>query len=245
MRRTSWAVIFFASVILVLPLSQSLYWKHVIPGTGIVLSDLLDLVVTAPLLYLGLGGLLVSQRHESDSREAHPRWGTLARLLLYVSVPLLIEGHGIHFAANSIHNAIDRTSGTPLEVHQLAYFYDEILSHRLVFTGMLSMLLSASLWDVYRPNRARASRLDALAIVAGGAVAGIAMALALLEGQAPFLGFVMLPLMAVVGQVGRTCRAPLARHPLWLFGSIAALVSVVTMVFWAIHYGGFIEPSAR
>ncbi|GAA1523745.1 hypothetical protein GCM10009678_01190 [Actinomadura kijaniata] len=134
------------------------------------------------------------------------------------------EGHGIHLAANSIHN----TAPGPT-----AHLWDEPAGHYLWYTG--AALLLATLTTAFTrqpPPHGTARHLlgHALALAAG-----LTWATNTLEGGTAPLGLAVAAALTVHGW---TTRAHLGR--LWLTAFAPALLILIA---WGLHHGGYPQPS--
>lgn len=110
MRRTT-AWLSLLTVGYLTPIVFMLWVRGFFPGTPIYLGHLLDLILTAPYLLAVLLSLFLTMSREG---QPNPRFSLRKGWLIWPAaacVLLLFEGHGIHFAANSLAPLIDRETG--------------------------------------------------------------------------------------------------------------------------------------
>lgn len=226
------------------PIVFMLWVKGFFPGTSIYLGHLLDLVLTAPLLLVVLLSLFLTMNREGQTNpDFSPRRGLLIWLAA-AFVLLLFEGHGIHFAANSLAPLIDSETG-PDALVRLDYFYDEYLGHYMLLTGVSGLLFVLMLFEASRPNAHPAGSLDRVVIVVSAVVAGASSALVLLEGQFPWLGFAFLLAVGITARGTRLRRGDFTTRPVSMYLVILSLTTVVVLLAWAWRYGSFVQPGAR
>jgi hypothetical protein len=226
------------------PIVFMLWVKGFFPGTSIYLGHLLDLVLTAPLLLVVLLSLFLTMNREGQTS---PDFSAPRGVLIWLAaafVLLLFEGHGIHFAANSLASLIDREAG-PDALVRLDYFYDEYLGHYMLLTGVSGLLFVLMLFEASRPNARPTGCLDRVVIVVSAVVAGASSALVLLEGQFPWLGFAFLLAVGLTARATRMSRGGFHTRPVSMYLVILSLTTVVVLLAWAWRYGSFVQPGAR
>lgn len=149
-------------------------------------------------------------------------------------------GHGIHVAANSLHDLADRmAAGDPFG---LLDFWDEHASHYLIDVGRL--LFAASLFVLPEgPGRpGRASRSAMWLATAGGAAYGFITFASGVEGQTVPL---VLPFYLVAGgwlAVTALGAAPrLGEASVRRFYAAATVTALVFFAIWGVWHRGFPE----
>jgi hypothetical protein len=212
----------------------AVYWKAPVIRPGVTCGDLID-VLTPILLILLYGVVLRELSRAPASRPETPRRSdSRPRLLFTLGGVGLLLGHGIHVAANSIHDAIDRAG--VLDPGGLVNWWDEHVSHVTIHGSKALMCVGLTLIE---SRRASAAPRRGSALFAAGALAyGFITFAEGIEGQTVplLLPFVLLYLAWSLGR-GR----PYA--PVRLFYTLAAIVSILLFAFWGITHHGFPEFS--
>lgn len=155
-------------------------------------------------------------------------------------------GHGVHVAANSIHDLADRTGlGDPIG---LLDFWDERAGHYLVESGRIlfaaSVLAAAGRQGVAAPRHdaAASPRGAALATALGGVAYGFITFASAVEGQTVPL---VLPFYALLAGFGvlTSRRAGLNPDATWVrrFFVIAACTALLFFAIWGVWQHGFPE----
>ena len=151
-----------------------------------------------------------------------------------------VAGQGMHLSANSINNLAEALARkqeidiTGTSIYQLAYFFDEHLSHYMWHIGVVG--LAALL--IYREWRQPANIPTTWWIaILGGLLYGFTCFCIFLEGQTVAVG---LPFALVVTLLTLIWgRKKVAQQPMLAFFFIACLVAVVLFGGWGLYYGGF------
>ena len=184
-------------------------------GPRMRLADVADLLT--PWLTIGLAAwVLVALRP--------PAW---LWVLFGAGSLLLVDGHGIHLAANSIDNV--QPEGATGDVHDLTYLWDEHVGHYLWYSGVALVALALLLALRARPP------------FRGPWPYVLALLVALthfdnsVEGQTPVLGIVTAVALAALGWRYRDTAAR------WV--GVAYALSLVLFAVFGIWQGGFPEFS--
>jgi hypothetical protein len=155
-------------------------------------------------------------------------------------------GRGIHLAANSIHDMLDRTGGA--DPWGLVYFWDERVSHYLVDAARI--VFAVGLAALERPaapageaagSGSSAGRGGRAAVVVGALAYGFTYFASAVEGQTVPLALPFSIAFAAWG-VGSAARGR-ALGPTRTFFTAAALVSLLLFAIWGIWQRGFPEFS--
>jgi hypothetical protein len=219
----------------------AVYVKTPAVRPGVTVGDLIDVVTPFVLILLyALVGRAITTRAGLT-----PGSAAGARLLLTLGGFALVLGHGMHVAANSIHDAIDHAR-IPDPVG-LVNWWDEHVSHYLMDGSKVALCLGLTVLEGQR-DETRAgetgtgeARTSALGLLTLGAVAyGFLFFAAAVEGQTVPL---MLPFCGAyfVGSLLRGRPFPPVRR----FYTLGALVSILFFAFWGIWHRGFPEFSAE
>ena len=138
---------------------------------------------------------------------------------------LYVHGHGVHLAANSIHN--DGAQG------DLVYFWDERFSHIEAVLGWFGLVAAFCLAECAAASR---SRMSPRLLAAAALLLGWTFFTSTVEGQTWWLE---LPAAALFGVSAIRTPRPLLRAAAGAFALGAALIAA-----WAIWHGGVPEFSA-
>jgi hypothetical protein len=158
-------------------------------------------------------------------------------LIFLVFASLWVLGQGMHLAANSISHLIDPNTNSDL--YQLAYFYDEQLSHYLWHAGMIALavlLLSRQWRNPFTGDRS----VKTLPIVAG-IIYGFTFFLAANEGGTVIISYPFTLLVVIFGFIWG--RKNFDAQPILFFFFIASLVSALFLTGWGLYWGGWPEFS--
>lgn len=194
-------------------------------------QDALDLLT--PLVLIPIYWLLFKY---AGSGEA----GLAEEMAFMVLVVAWVLGHGAHLSANSINNLAEALARgqvidiTGTSIYELAYFYDEHLSHYLFHIGVLGL---AGLL-VYREWRQPAGIATIWwATIVAGLIYGFTLFAMILEGQTVPLGLPFAAVMVVISLLWG--RKELAQRPLLAFSFVAFLVALLLFAGWGLYWGGF------
>ena len=193
--------------------------------------DLVDLVVLAPF-YFGV----LFRLHRALRLSGSYSFASIGCITFF------LYGHAMHVTANAINTYMtevnDYRDSIPDDAYDLIYFFDETLSHYLLFTGLFSLFV---VWCVSeQPLEALEDRTLLSAGFLGG-LQGIAQGLAMIEATKPYLPFVIAGLLVLVIlrlEHGIFTRSPLRRFTLW-----AAFGLIVTPPSYLLLVGSLAPPS--
>ncbi|HEY2924326.1 MAG TPA: hypothetical protein VGJ98_05100 [Candidatus Eisenbacteria bacterium] len=243
--RLGWLGIAFAGLYL-----GSVYIKTPFLRAGITVGDAIDAATPLVLVYLYalvLRGITVSAAETSAGPARDFRMGR--HLLLTLGGFALVLGHGIHVAANSIHDAVAR-SGIA-DPYGLIEWWDERVSHVAIDGSKVAICagLTAleSRWYAARgspPGGAEKApgpgpRAGARLLAFGAASYGFIYFAAGVEGRTTPL---LLPFCAAYLVWSLRQRRPF--QPVRRFYTLGALVSVLLFAVWGVWHRGFPEFSA-
>ncbi len=204
--RRDHAFVIFAAVFFVFHQLPSILFTHRVEAAVDVLTPFAVVAATVAVL-LAL---------------AAPRGPVLAAVVAGV---LYVHGHGVHLAANSIHN--EGAQGN------LVYFWDERFSHIESVLGWFGLVAAFCLAERVSPRSPSTSpALLALAAL----LLGWTFFTSTVEGQTWWLE---LPAAALFGLTALRSRRPLLSAAAGAFAIGAALIAV-----WAVWHGGVPEFSA-
>jgi hypothetical protein len=228
--RLGWLGVAFLSLYM-----GSVYIKVPFARAGVTVGDLIDIATPMILIFLyALAGRALGTDTTSPRRRAGPR------MLLILGGFALVLGHGMHVAANSIHDAIDRTQ-IP-DPYGLINWWDERVSHFTIDSSKIALCIGLTALEG-RPQRAGRSRgesMPALGFLALGALAyGFITFAAGVEGQTVAL---LLPFCVLYAVWSLTRGRPFP--PVRRFYTLGAIVSIALFAVWGVWHHGFPEFSA-
>ncbi len=191
-------------------------------------GDVLDMLT--PLILIPLYWRL----YRMDKSKAVSLAESLAFLVL---AAFWVEGQGMHLASNSIGHLLKGTTAS--DVHELANFYDEVLSHYLWHFGIvgLSALLVFRQWR----NPFSEEQIALWPLFLSGFIHGFTLFAIVIEGETAPLGVPFVILIALFGLIWG--RRKLREQPLLLFFLISCLVAVALFAGWGIYWRGLPEFS--
>jgi hypothetical protein len=159
-------------------------------------------------------------------------------ILSFVVLAVYALGHGIHFAANAIHNVMDMNN-TQGDSAKVAYFLDENLSHWIWLPAFFSMPFVYALWERLALKSIDTRLSVSMSSIISGVVFGVSIGIGSLEGQIASVGLV---LSIVLGFL--IMRMSTKRAPIWSFALTAYGVAIVAILAWGLVFRGFPEPIA-
>ncbi len=164
------------------------YLKAPMGPTGVTLGDWITV----------LGAYLVLALYAWVASGLGPRRG-VPSILFFAAVVTYALGNGIHLAANSIHDMLDKTgTGDPWK---LAYFWDETAGHYLVDAARIGFAVSL-VWIEAGASRGAIAPAPGgrLAILAGALTYGFIYFATAVEGQTVPLALPFVLLFAAWGE---------------------------------------------
>ena len=172
-------------------------------------------------------------------------WPRGISLLLLVALTSYALGHGMHVAANSIHDMMAVT-GT-VDGWGLAPFWDEGMGH--VLADVARILFVVALLVLERSGSAGRSPGEAgeggmtgvqrLLTIAGAVAYGFIYFATSVEGQTVYLALPFCAVLAIHGIAARS--APPNHAPVRSFFTAAAFVSLLLFAIWGVWHRGFPE----
>ena len=161
-------------------------------------------------------------------------------LAFVVLAALWVLGHGMHLSANSIDNLIDGLARRqvvdirPTDVYQLAYWFDEHLSHYLWHLGVLGLAALLIYREARRP--AGVATVWWVTIVAG-ILYGFLWFCIFLEGQTVVLGLPCALVLVAYGLIAQ--RRSLAQRPVLAFFFVACCLALLLFAGWGAYWRSF------
>ncbi len=160
---------------------------------------------------------------------------SLSGLIIFsLFTALWAAGHGMHLSANSINNLLAQKGIETGDIYKLTYFYDEVLSHYLLHTGMvgLSALLIYRQWQ----NPFAEGKAPLWPIVLGGLIHGFNYFAMVIEGGTAPLG-VPFSVLAVAFIIV-WARKRMSQQPLVTFFLVAYSLAILLFIIWGIWWKG-------
>jgi hypothetical protein len=228
MQRLSRLTLLFAVAFAVFLIGPALLSAQFNPYPLLKTGDVFDLLT--PLVLIPLYWYLF--RSSANEQPSHQE--TVVFLIL---TALWIEGQGMHLAANSIGHLLDAASETDASV--LTGFYDEVLSHYLWHSGVVSLSVLLMWRGWHHPLNDVNTSLWAGQLA--GLIYGLTFFIIVVEAGTAPLGVTYALLTTVFGMTRG--RRHLNNQPLLTFFTIGAVVSSVLFAAWAIRWGGLPEFS--
>ena len=202
---------------------------------GVTAGDWIDAAGTFAVigLYVWIASGLASREHRPYPALAH------------VAAIAYAMGRGVHLAANSIHDMIDRTGGA--DPWGLVYLWDEHVSHsmvdlaRIAFALVLVSLEPRSDAEGRAGSAAAAGPGDKVAVFVGAVAYGFTYFASAVEGQTVPLALPFCLAFAFWGIAGAARGRAFGPTRSLFIG--AALVSLLFFAIWGIWQRGFPEFS--
>ncbi|MFH0869284.1 MAG: hypothetical protein V1839_03590 [archaeon] len=164
--------------------------------------------------------------------------------IIIISIALFFEGHGMNHSANDISFHLQ---GASESLKSLVYFYDEFLSHKLIYLGLFGLFLAGILLQISRPFSFKMHRDDEVALGICGVLYGLGLGASLLEGQSPYIGIfaaaIFIPALLLHHQK-HTLKVVIRRYPLNYFLALTCITILVLFAIYHFCFGSFAEPSA-
>ena len=185
--------------------------------------DLIDITIYMPFM------AIIFYMVYSDVLSGAPK---PVKLVYAFSYAIFFEGHGFHWAANSIDVSLNGLDWIP-------YYLDEVLSHKMMFSGLFLLIAIAGLSEI-SGNRYEKPMLPILS----GIVMGFSEALMFIEGQsaAEFLA-ANLAYITLYIVVAHRVGGKMKEKPFLTFSASTSASAVVFMVIYSAVFGGFVQPS--
>jgi hypothetical protein len=205
-------------------------FKSPLGPTGVTVGDWIDALGTfvAIAIYAWIASGLAAR-----GQGPYPALGHLVAALYAM-------GRGVHLAANSIHDMIDRTGGA--DPWGLVYLWDERVSHCMVDLARIGfVLLLVSLDRRGESDEGSAGRGGRVALFVGALAYGFTYFASAVEGQTVPLALPFSLALAVWG-IGSAARGR-ALGPTRAFFTGAAVVSLLFFAIWGTWQRGFPEFS--
>ena len=210
------------------------FFKAPLGPAGVTVGDWIDALGTFVViaLYAWIAAGLAARE-----RRPYPA-------LAHIAAVAYAMGRGVHLAANSIHDMIDRTGGA--DPWGLVYLWDERVSHCLVdvarigFAILLASLERPSGGDIGAAGSGRkAGPGGKAALLVGSLAYGFTYFASAVEGQTVPLALPFSLAFAIWG-IGTAARGR-ALGPARSFFTGAAVVSLLFFAIWGIWQRGFPE----
>jgi hypothetical protein len=164
------------------------------------------------------------------------RTGRLGSLFFFLALLCFVDGAAMHLSANSIRHYIPEGS----REDQLAYFFDEHLSHAIWRTGV-DGLAAVLIW---RHASSRLPGLPAAATIGAAALYGLTTAIASIEAQTVVLDLPVAIVFSGIFLVAFWRPRRLPGDTVFTMFGLAHLLAAVLVLGWGLYWGGFPEFSS-
>jgi hypothetical protein len=223
MARLSRLILLFSIAFAVLIMGPAFLGGEFTPYPLMKWGDVLDLLT--PLILMPLYWLLF---YYGSKRKP----GLGESILFVVLAALWVEGQGMHLSANSIGHLISEKSG---DLYDLAFFYDEVLSHIIWHLGVVGMaiLLIVRQWrhplvegEMYKGSW--------VMVILAGIIHGFTLFAIFIEGGTAPLGILFTLIVTVVVLVWG--RDKLKDQPLISFYFVSCVVGLLFITGWSLYW---------
>ncbi|MGQ4832584.1 MAG: hypothetical protein ACP6IS_01645 [Candidatus Asgardarchaeia archaeon] len=158
-------------------------------------------------------------------------------VIFLVFLTYFILGYGIHFVGNEINNFLN-------ESVELAYLYDEIIGHILMYLAIVVISFIFGYIQILNPIRKNLSTYDFIYLVSSGILFGILSGFGIMEGQTPYFGYVVAPMLIALLLYYMTSKKTKFQKLPFIVFLITELVTMIifTIIYWTV-FNGFPQPS--
>ena len=193
------------------------------------LADFCDIFIMLPSFFF-----ITYMLHEDFMKEVRRKWMHYAFL---ASLLLFVEGHGIHWAANQIHN--EMLSGE--RGFEIAYFLDEILGHIVVFSGLYLSLFFLLIMRIGK--RDNINRKEKSLLILSDGISGSYLAVGMIEGQV-IIYFLIVGAIVLIFLAFMIFKRRMLINDSWTFFYLFYHIFFFFFAFlYYFLFGGFTEPS--
>ena len=195
--------------------------------------DIIDLFFYPPIIGLTLFALFKGLKTNEI-----PTW---IQYLAYFLLILHFEGHGFHWAANSLDVLMEHEGISGL-LANYAYFLDEIVSHKIMYYtfygyAILLVLLESKYSDYTLEEKW-------YLILPAAILGGFAFMISGIEGQSPYeVITAAIIIIAITCYIFRNKFREITKKPIICFYFIASIVMLITAGLYLAIFGSFIQPS--
>ena len=171
-----------------------------------------------------------------------PKHYNLVKFLFMSSILALVVGLGIHYTGDAIDTQLqwspeDLDGSLTTFPKLIAYFFDEVLGHKVLYGGMMLVLTSLLVFQYWSPinNEKKPSNIDIIILAFFGTIYGIAMGISYMEGQSAFeYLFVCLIqgiiVLVVFNRLKSKISDKIKKYPYFVFFIIFNISVVITLL---------------
>jgi len=225
-------IVFTTGLITIFVLKEFLLQWY-LPGTVILLSDIIDVVILTPFSVVIFFLIYMNVSERGTPKPFYEKYETPLKVLILLSLAFYFVGIGIHFAGNSIHQLQKEEGAETGDIHELTYFYDEILGHIILFSGLFGLILSTAIIQYYHPESEQIDRSEGLLLGLAGLLFGLGLGWSLVEGQFGAVGILFFLVFA-----GRVCMVfkkhehMIQHYPVILYLMAGVVGCVIGVPLW-------------
>ncbi len=198
-----------------------------------------------PVFFMVMGYVLYKEMIRHKQIKIHPAIVEHAiPWIIIISIALFFEGHGLNHSANYIGYFIDKSTSATLK--SVIYFYDEILSHKILFSGLFGLFAAGMLLQISRPFSFKMHKDDETALGICGILYGLGLGTSLLEGQSPYIGIIASAIFVpalIFHHQKHTLKVVIRKYPLNYFLALTCITILILFAVYYAYFGSFIEPS--
>lgn len=167
--------------------------------------------------------------------------------VLLFSILFFFEGIGIHSTGNFLARILLEGGFWGWDPISLSvYFFDEILGHCIMYTGLFGLLVGGMLLQISRPFSLKLERSDLIALPLSAGIFGIGLATALVEGQTALYGFaagiVLMPFL-VLHHYHKKLKVTIHNYPFNFYLLLAILAMLIVLLVHYFTFGSFVQYS--
>ncbi|MEQ9715497.1 MAG: hypothetical protein ACTSSP_00680 [Candidatus Asgardarchaeia archaeon] len=190
------------------------------------------------LIFLPLITYLLFELYSEVSRHLEKTLKERMDILFVISITYFLAGMGIHFTGNEINNFLNNSV-------EIAYLYDEIIGHIVTYSGFLGVITILSIAQILSPSENKISKKEEEILILTGIIFGIFASIAAIEGQAPYFGYLIAPLLSILFLIIIKKNKLLVHQLPTLVFVMTSMISlfISTIVYWII-FQGFPQPSS-
>ncbi|MHA1799659.1 MAG: hypothetical protein ACTSVY_14525 [Candidatus Helarchaeota archaeon] len=168
--------------------------QHQIFYLGIHLSTLFEFLLPAIFIPIMFHRIYFEMTKYQSNMEDVSKYKKFIKIMLWGSLLVLMVGMGMHYVGDAIDTSLSLSPGdidysAAAYPKLIAYFFDEVLGHKVMYAGMMLFLTTLTVYQMWHKrdkDRVIESNITLLSFPIYGGLYGFAMAIAFMEGQSAF-----------------------------------------------------------